>query len=216
MVTARAGDQLIATANTTGQDTRNDQDLVMFVMENTGEVIAFDDDSNGGLNPRVAITVPFKKDQPKSHPPLRKLFILVTDIQGSALIPSGTPQVRVPSTYNLSANVTAAPALAGRAGSIIEGGFAFKNTGPNPANPQAKLIYALPVNGGAGYGVKLRIYDVNGRMVRTLVNAQQVAGPHIAVWDGTDDSGHGVASGHYYARLDAGQYSQKVGVTILK
>ena len=216
MVTARAGDQLIATANSTGQDTRNDQDLVMFVMETNGDVIAFDDDSNGGLNPRVAITVPFKKDQPKNNPPPRKLFILVTDIQGSALIPNGAPQVRVPSTYNLSANVQAAPALAGRAGSILEGGFAFKNTGPNPANPQAKLIYVLPANGGAGYGVKLRIFDVNGRLVRSLVNRQLPAGAHIAVWDGTDDAGRGVSSGHYYARIDAGTYSEKVGVTILK
>jgi hypothetical protein len=216
MVTARAGDQLIATANSTGQDTRNDQDLVMFVMETNGDVIAFDDDSNGNLNPRVAITIPFKKDQPKKNPPLRKLFILVTDIQGSALIPSGTPQVRVPSTYNLSANVQAAPALAGRAGSILEGGFAFKNTGPNPANPRAKMIYVLPANGGAGYGVKLRIYDVNGRLVRSLVDRQLPAGPHVAVWDGTDDAGRGVSSGHYYARIDAGTYSEKVGVTILK
>src|SRR6267142_733085 len=151
-----------------------------------------------------------------SSSPPRKLFILVTDIQGSALIPNGTPQVRVPSTYNLSANVQAAPALAGRAGSILEGGFAFKNTGPNPANPQAKLIYVLPANGGAGYGVKLRIFDVNGRLVRSLVNRQLPAGAHIAVWDGTDDAGRGVSSGHYYARIDAGTYSEKVGVTILK
>jgi hypothetical protein len=36
------------------------------------------------------------------------------------------------------------------------------------------------------------------------------------VWNGTDDAGRGVASGHYFARIDAGQYSEKVGVTILK
>ena len=98
----------------------------------------------------------------------------------------------------------------------MEGAFAFKNTGPNPANPLAKMVYVLPSNGGAGYGVKLRIYDVNGRLVRSLVDRQQPAGPYVAVWNGTDDAGHGVASGHYYARIDAGQYTEKVGVTILK
>jgi flagellar hook capping protein FlgD len=216
VINASPGDQITATANSTNQDTRNDQDLVMFLMETNGDVIAFDDDSNGNLNPRISVTVPFKKDKEKKNPHARKLFLLVTDIQGSALIPTGTPQVRVPSTYNLSANVTTPAALAGRAGSIVEGGFAFRNTGPNPANPRAKMIYVLPRNGEAGYGVKLRIYDVNGRLVRKLVDGVQPAGPHLAVWDGTDDAGRGVASGHYFARIDAGQYSERVGVTILK
>ncbi len=217
LVTASPGDQLIATANSTGQDTRNDQDLVMFLMETNGDVIAFDDDSNGNLNPRIAVTVPFKKDKVKKNATPRKLFLLVTDIQGSALIPNGVPQVRVPSTYNLSASVTPGAALASKAGSIVgEGGFAFRNTGPNPANPHAKMIYVLPNHDGGGYAVKLRIYDVNGRLVRSLVDRQLPAGPHVAVWDGTDDAGRGVASGHYYARIDAGQFSEKVGVTILK
>jgi hypothetical protein len=122
----------------------------------------------------------------------------------------------VPQTYVLNAKVLPPAALAGRMGGIVEGGFAFKNSGPNPANPQAKLLYALPQNGGANYGVKLRIYDVNGRLVRKLVDGNQTAGPHVAVWNGTDDAGRGVASGHYYARLDAGEFSQKVGITILK
>ena len=77
-------------------------------------------------------------------------------------------------------------------------------------------MYALPSSGGSSYGVKLSIYDVSGRLVRTLVDAQQVAGPHVAVWNGTDDSGRGVASGHYYARINAGTFSEKVGITILK
>ena len=216
VINASPGDQITATANSTNPDGFNNQDLVMFLMETNGDVIAFDDDSNGNLNPTITTTVPFKKDKEKSNPHARKLFLLVTDIQGSALIPTGTPQVRAPSTYNLSANVTTPVAVAGRAGSIVEGAFAFKNTGPNPANPHAKMIYVLPRNGEAGYGVKLRIYDVNGRLVRKLVDGNQPAGPHVAVWDGTDDAGRGVASGHYFARIDAGQYSEKVGVTILK
>jgi flagellar hook assembly protein FlgD len=127
------------------------------------------------------------------------------------------PQVRTAQTYNLNAKVIPAALLAGRMGTIVgEDGFAFRNSGPNPANPRAKLVYALPSSGGSSYGVKLNIYDVNGRLVRKLVDGQQPSGPHVAVWDGTDDSGRGVASGHYYARIDAGNFSEKVGVTILK
>ena len=215
LVQAKPGDVLTATASTVGQDGRNDQDLVMFLMESNGDVIAFDDDSNGGLNPRLEVTVPFKKDRETKHRRDRNLFLLVTDIQRSSLIPTGTPQVRVPSTYNFSADLV--EFVESAAGTVVgEDGFAFKNTGPNPANPQAKLVYVLPVSGGANYGVKLRIFDVSGRLVRSLVDSNQPAGPHVAVWDGKDDGGRGVASGHYFARIEAGKFTERVGVTILK
>jgi len=211
-VSAAAGDVIQASANSTGQDGRNDQDLVMLLLDNNGDVLAFDDDSNGGLNPKIAFTVPPRGKSQAA----RKFYILVTDFSGSPLNPTGTPQVRVPRTYNLNANVVAAASLAGRFGTVVgEDGFAFRNSGPNPANPQAKMMYVLG-RGSSSYGVKLRIYDVNGRLVKKLVDATQAAGPHVAVWDGTDDAGRGVASGHYYARMDAGSFSQKVGITILK
>ncbi len=214
---ARPGDVIKAKAVSTGQDTRNDQDLVMFLLDQGGDVLTFDDDSNGNRNPKIEFTVPPPGGNSHSTA-ARKFFILVTDFRGSTLGPSGVPQVRIPPTYNLSADVTAASArLAGRLGGLIgEDGFAFENSGPNPANPRAKLIYVLPRSEGPSYGVKLRIYDVNGRLVRQLVNGEQQAGPHVAVWDGTDDGGRGVASGHYFARIDAGRFSEKVGITILK
>ena len=215
LVNAKPGDVIQASAVATGQDGANNTDLVMFLLENNGEVLAFDDDSNGNLNPRLSFTVP-PKDHGKSTAP-RKFFILVTDFPGSLLSPGGVPQVRTAQTYNLNTNVTTPAALAGRIGSLVgRDGFAFQNSGPNPANPQSKLVYVLPQSGGASYGVKLWIYDVNGRLVRKLVDGNLPAGPHVAVWNGTDDAGRGVASGHYYARLDAGQFTQKVGITILK
>ncbi len=93
-------------------------------------------------------------------------------------------------------------------------GFAFVNSGPNPANPISKLLYVLPQ--GSKYAVKLTIFDVNGRLVRKLVDGPQEAGPHVALWNGTNDAGRGVSSGHYYARIEAGSFTQKVGITILK
>jgi len=214
LINAKPGDVIKASANSTGLDGRNDQDLVMFLFDTNGDLLAFDDDSNGGLNPKISFTVP---PGPGKSTSARKFFLEVTDIQGSLFIPSGVPRVRVPQTYNLNANVIAAPALAGRIGGLVgEDGFAFQNSGPNPANPHAKLLYVLPRSSGASYGVKLRIYDVNGRLVRKLVDGDQPAGPHVAVWNGTDDLGRGVASGHYYARIDAGKFSQRVGITILK
>lgn len=216
LINATPGQIIQASAVATGQDGNNNTDLVMFVLDSNGDVLAFDDDSNGNLNPKLSFTVPPPAGNGKSTA-ARKFYILVTDFPGSAVSPAGVPQVRVPQTYTLSASVLPPAALAGRMGTIVgEDGFAFRNSGPNPANPQAKLVYVLPQSAGTQYGVKLRIYDVTGRLVRSLVDGNQAAGPHTAVWNGTDDAGRGVASGHYYARLDAGAFSQKVGITILK
>ena len=68
---------------------------------------------------------------------------------------------------------------------------------PNPFNPQTEIHYALPVAGS----VSLRVFDVKGRLVRTLIDAVEPAGAHRALWDGRDSRGRNVASGTYFARL---------------
>ena len=62
----------------------------------------------------------------------------------------------------------------------------------------------------------LRIYDASGREVRTLVDGAQAAGRRSAVWDGRDDTGLPVASGVYYARLDAGSQRFTRKMTLVK
>jgi flagellar hook assembly protein FlgD len=49
--------------------------------------------------------------------------------------------------------------------------------------------------------VRLRIYDVEGRLVRTLVDERREAGRHVVAWSGDDDGGRRVASGLYFYRL---------------
>ncbi|HOX24919.1 MAG TPA: FlgD immunoglobulin-like domain containing protein [Candidatus Krumholzibacteria bacterium] len=73
---------------------------------------------------------------------------------------------------------------------------------PNPANPRATIAYELPAAGR----VDLAIYDLRGRLVRTLVKAERPAGPSTAVWDGCDGAGRPCASGVYVhvLRTDAG------------
>ncbi len=50
--------------------------------------------------------------------------------------------------------------------------------------------------------VRVRIYSVDGRLVRTLVDDNMVAGRHEKVWQGRDDNGRAVASGTYLYRMD--------------
>jgi len=77
---------------------------------------------------------------------------------------------------------------------------------PNPFNPNTTIHYSLPADAHAD----LRLYDVQGRLVRTLVTGLRPAGLNEARWDGCDNSGRAVASGTYFARLQAGgQHSVK-------
>ncbi len=211
-VMAAPGDVIDARATATGQDGFNNTDLVMFLYDNTGDVVAFNDDFSG-LNPRVVYTVPSDKG-PKS---VKKYRIQVTDFRSSTLT-NPVPQVRLPATYNLSASVTSPPALAARIGgrTINPDEYFFANSGPNPANPVAKFLFVIPRN-KANAAIKLNIYDVSGRLVRSLVDGKTLeAGPHTALWDGKNLAGRTVASGTYFARMEAGGWKQDARVTILK
>jgi hypothetical protein len=71
--------------------------------------------------------------------------------------------------------------------------YALHGNYPNPFNPRTTLRYDLPENSR----VKLTLYDLTGRSVRTLVQGEETAGFKQAVWDGTDDGGRPVAAGVY-------------------
>jgi len=160
-------------------------------------------------------TVPAQPGQGGGNAP-RKFTILVTDFYGSLLAPTAAPRVPTPATYRLDASVAPAvnAALAMRGGDLDH--FSFGNSGPNPANPISKLSYVIPRNAGS-QDVRLRIFDVNGRLVRTLVSGVQSPGPYTSIWDGRDDSGRGVASGNYFARLNVGKsFSDDSRITVLK
>jgi hypothetical protein len=70
---------------------------------------------------------------------------------------------------------------------------------PNPFNPATTIEYSLAAPGR----VTIRVFDVAGRVVRTLVDGALDAGPHQATWDGSTDSGERAASGVYFIRMDA-------------
>jgi flagellar hook assembly protein FlgD len=53
----------------------------------------------------------------------------------------------------------------------------------------------------------MNIYDVTGRLVRTLVNELQKPGYYRVLWDGKDDLGKAVASGIYFYRIEAGDFT---------
>jgi hypothetical protein len=83
---------------------------------------------------------------------------------------------------------------------------------PNPFNATTRISFSLPRGGET----LLRIYDVRGRVVRTLISGPQPAGPQSIDWNGRDDNGVNVASGVYFYRLRAeGELFQRK-MTVLK
>jgi parallel beta-helix repeat protein len=84
---------------------------------------------------------------------------------------------------------------------------------PNPFNPSTAIHYRVPSPGGS---VRLAVYDLRGRLVRTLVNSEQRGGEYVSVWRGLDDTGRPVGSGVYFYRLDVGGVSIRKKMVMLK
>ena len=83
---------------------------------------------------------------------------------------------------------------------------------PNPFNPSTTIAYDLPEVSK----VKIIIYDILGREVRTLVNKSQNAGHHVISWDGKDDRGILISAGIYLVRCKAENFIQSRKMVFLK
>jgi subtilisin family serine protease len=83
---------------------------------------------------------------------------------------------------------------------------------PNPLSPETSLSFYLPRDGR----VDLKIYDVAGRLVRSLVSGSRPAGANSVHWNGTDDAGRAVASGTYFARLVVDGQAEIKSLTLVR
>ncbi|MEA3310640.1 MAG: FlgD immunoglobulin-like domain containing protein [candidate division WOR-3 bacterium] len=81
--------------------------------------------------------------------------------------------------------------------------FALDAITPNPFVGSTTISFAVP----ATVNVSLKVYDITGKLVTTLVSGNQAPGRHSVVWNGTDDLGRSVAQGIYLVRMDAASFS---------
>lgn len=91
--------------------------------------------------------------------------------------------------------------------------FGLGQNVPNPFNPSTTIAFEVP-DGGAQ--VSLEIFDVSGRLVRTLVNGYEPSGTRTVTWDGTNDEGQPMASGIYFSRMTAPEFSETTKMLLLK
>lgn len=90
--------------------------------------------------------------------------------------------------------------------------FALHDNYPNPFNPVTNIKFDLPKAGR----VSLRIFDLSGRLVRTLVDENLARATHSYQWDGVDNGGRRVSSGTYYYRVQTEQASQTGKMMLIK
>jgi hypothetical protein len=90
--------------------------------------------------------------------------------------------------------------------------LALHQNHPNPFNPSTTIAFTLPEK----VHTKLTIYNIAGKLVKTLTNRPLDAGLHETVWDGTDGRGSSVSSGVYFYRLKAGDKMLTRKMVLLK
>ncbi len=87
---------------------------------------------------------------------------------------------------------------------------------PNPFNPSTTIAFEIPGERGEEQPVNLTIYDIRGRLIRTLIDSELEPGAHKVHWDGRDDRGGSVSSGVYLYQLKAGSEMFTRKMTVLK
>jgi hypothetical protein len=83
---------------------------------------------------------------------------------------------------------------------------------PNPFNPATEIVFGLPT----ACHVTIRIYNIVGQELITLVDKNLLAGTYQVRWDGVDGLGRSVSSGVYFYRMQAGDYVQIKQMLLLK
>lgn len=83
---------------------------------------------------------------------------------------------------------------------------------PNPFNPVTEVRFSLSTRGA----VRLEVYNVSGRLVRTLARGVYDAGAHAVTWDGRDAGGAAVSSGAYFYRLQTKDVSESKRMTLIR
>ncbi|KAA0230039.1 T9SS C-terminal target domain-containing protein, partial [candidate division KSB1 bacterium] len=83
---------------------------------------------------------------------------------------------------------------------------------PNPFNPSTQIRFEMSEEGF----VTLRIYNLQGQLVRELLHETKAAGGHAIRWDGRDDRGVSVTSGVYFIRFESGGRAQTSKLTVMR
>jgi flagellar hook assembly protein FlgD len=83
---------------------------------------------------------------------------------------------------------------------------------PNPFNPMTTIEYSVA---GGGH-VDMKIFNIQGQRIRTLVDEHKQPGRYKVLWDGTNDAGRAVATGIYFYRIRTSSFVSVKKMLILR
>lgn len=90
--------------------------------------------------------------------------------------------------------------------------YALSQNYPNPFNAETQIQFGVAKAGQ----ISLKIYNVTGQLVNTLVEEEMAAGSYRVRWNGTDQNGGVLASGVYFCRMEADGFAQSIKMTFLR
>ncbi|MGH1362672.1 MAG: Ig-like domain-containing protein [Calditrichia bacterium] len=107
---------------------------------------------------------------------------------------------------DVEGNITVCDPVYQTVSAVIPEGFVLEQNFPNPFNPNTLIRFDVPATSLGAQTVSLRVYDISGREIRTLINEAVQPGQHQVEWDGLSNNGSHVAGGIYFYRLVSGDY----------
>jgi len=97
---------------------------------------------------------------------------------------------------------------------LLPKAFSLAQNYPNPFNPSTTIAYSIPA--GEAVHVDLKIYDLRGQLVRSLIAGEKEPGQYSAHWDGRDNKGREVGSGVYLYRIESESFTSTRKMTVLR
>ncbi|MCK4223534.1 MAG: T9SS type A sorting domain-containing protein [candidate division Zixibacteria bacterium] len=94
--------------------------------------------------------------------------------------------------------------------------FELAQNYPNPFNPETRIKYTVDSRQTHSIPITLKIYNILGQLVKTLVDEAQEPGRYEVIWDGKDEEGNDVVSGIYFYQLTTGEFSQTKKMILIK
>jgi len=101
-------------------------------------------------------------------------------------------------SYNIVQSIDLSPLLTIGNTTILANSFQLNQNYPNPFNPTTTINYSINKNGN----IKIVIFDMLGKQVKSLVNKKNIAGKHQVLWNGKNDAGKTLPSGQYYYTIE--------------
>jgi len=175
-------------------------------------VMDYRDDQNGRMNLVLFTFQPWKTNS--NIPAGIANIVRLPAVTKQAIRSNDQSKIRITKAYLSNPNASSIPVDG--VNPLLPTAFTLNQNYPNPFNPTTRIDFEISRGDYAMQHVRLNVYNILGRQVKTLVDEDLAPGIHSVMWDATDENGSRVATGIYLYRLEVGEKSQSKKMLLLK